>query len=57
MNNFIKEQIDSFNGKKYSISKDLAPFINNPLYLYIQIKNNNVIASNPQIISVSNNIV
>ena len=47
MNKFIEKQIDSFNGKKYSITNDLQPLINNPLYLYIKIIDNKVIANNP----------
>ena len=47
MNSFIKEQIDSYHGKKYSIKNDLQPFANNPLYLYIKIIDNKVIATNP----------
>jgi hypothetical protein len=47
MNNFIKEQIDSYNGKKYSIKNELQSFVNNPLYLYIKIIDNKVIANKP----------
>ena len=47
MNNFIKEQIDSYNGKKYSIKNDLQSFVNNISYLYIKIINNKVFANNP----------
>jgi hypothetical protein len=47
MNKFIKEHIDSYNGKKYSIKNEIQSFEHDPLYLYIKILDNKVIANNP----------